>query len=139
MREIFYISWLNNLGGFEYWPFTGYKDNNLEVVETGETSRNIFPGWPKSYSASADTIRKQTFRRTRKTKVIRSQVLTRDQANNMGEEIKSSPLVQIINSRRDRRTVIVDDQSFTVTQDRNKVHSLSFTITYTDEIPSQTV
>jgi hypothetical protein len=139
MREIFYISWLNNLGGFEYWPFTGYKDNNLEVVETGETSRNIFPGWPKSYAAGADTIRKQTFRRTRKTKVIRSQVLTRDQANNMGEEIKSSPLVQIINSRRDRRTVIVDDQSFTVTQDRNKVHSLSFTITYTDEIPSQTV
>jgi hypothetical protein len=139
MREIFYISWLNNLGGFEYWPFTGYKDNNLEVVETGETSRNIFPGWPRSYGANADTIRKQTYRRTRKSKLIRSQILTRDQANNMGEEIKSSPLVQIINSRRDRRTVIVDDQSFTVTQDRNKVHSLSFTITYTDEIPSQTV
>jgi hypothetical protein len=57
----------------------------------------------------------------------------------MGEEIKSSPLVQIVNSRRDRRTVIVDEQSFTVTQDRSKIHSLSFTITYTDEIPSQTV
>ena len=139
MREIFYISWLNNLGGFEYWPFTGYKDHNLEVIETGETTKNIFPGWPRSYGANADTIRKQTYRRTRKSKLIRSQVLTRDQANNMGEEIKSSPLVQIVNSRRDRRTVIVDEQSFTVTQDRSKVHSLSFTITYTDEIPSQTV
>ena len=139
MREIFYISWLNNLGGFEYWPFTGYKDHNLEVIETGETTKNIFPGWPRSYGANADTIRKQTYRRTRKSKLIRSQVLTRDQANNMGEEIKSSPLVQIVNSRRDRRTVIVDEQSFTVTQDRSKIHSLSFTITYTDEIPSQTV
>ena len=139
MREIFYISWLNNLGGFEYWPFTGYKDHNLDVIETGETTKNIFPGWPRSYGANADTIRKQTYRRTRKSKLIRSQILTRDQANNMGEEIKSSPLVQIVNSRRDRRTVIVDEQSFTVTQDRSKVHSLSFTITYTDEIPSQTV
>lgn len=139
MREIFYLSWLNPLGGFEYWPFAGYKDHNLEVVETGQTSKNIFPGWPKSYGANADTIRKQTFRRTRKSKLIRSQTLTRAQANTIGEEIKSSPVVQIITSRRDRRTVIVDDQNFTVTQDKNKVHNLSFTITYTDDIPSQTV
>jgi len=138
MREIYYISWLNCLGGFEYWPFTGYKDNNLEVVETGETKRNIFPGWPKSYGANADTIRKQTFRRTRKSKVIRSQVLTRTQGNELGEQIKSSILVQYIVSRRDRRTIIVDDGSFTVTQDKNKVHLLNFTISYTDDYPSQT-
>lgn len=139
MREIVYISWLNNLGGFEYWPFTGYKEHNLEVVETGETERNIFPIWPKSYNSNADTIRKQTYRRTRKTKVIRSQLLTRDQATFLGEEIKSSPLVQIVTTRRDRRTVIIDDGSFTVTRDRDKVHSLSFTITYTDQLPSQNV
>jgi hypothetical protein len=138
MREITYISWLNNLGGFEYWPFTGYKDNGLEVVETGETTRNIFPGWPKSYGANADTIRKQTFRRAQKTKTIRSQILSRSQATVLGEMIKSSPLVQLIVSRRDRRTVIVDDQSFVVTQDRNKVHFLNFNISYTDEYPSQT-
>jgi hypothetical protein len=138
MREITYISWLNNLGGFEYWPFTGYKDNGLEIVETGETTRNIFPNWPKSYGANADTIRKQTFRRSRKTKTIRSQILSRSQATVLGEMIKSSPLVQLIVSRRDRRTVIVDDQSFVVTQDRNKVHFLNFNISYTDEYPSQT-
>lgn len=138
MREIFYISWLNYLGGFEYWPFTGYKDNNLEVVETGTTKRNIFPGWPRSYGANADTITKQTFRKTRKTKVIRSQVLTRTQGTELGEQIKSSILVQYIVSRRDRRTIIVDDSSFTVTQDKNKVHFLNFTITYTDDYPSQT-
>ena len=138
-REIFYISWLNNLGGFEYWPFTGFKDNNLEVIETGTTKRNTFPGWPKSYGAFADTITKQTFRRTRVTKLIRSQVLTREQGQILGEQIKTTPLVQLITSRRDRRTVIVDDSSFTVTQDRSKVHFLNFTITYTDELPSQTV
>lgn len=138
MREIFYISWLNYLGGFDYWPFTGYKDNNLEVVETGTTKRNIFPGWPKSYGANADTITKQTYRKTKKTKVIRSQVLTRTQGTELGEQIKSSILVQYIVTRRDRRTIIVDDSSFTVTQDKNKVHFLNFTITYTDDYPSQT-
>lgn len=139
MREIFYISWLNNLGGFEYWPFVGYKDHNLEITETGTTTKNIFPQWPRSYGVNADTIRKQTFRKTRKQKVIRSQVLTRDQANVIGEEIKSSPLVQLISSRRDRRTLLVDDASFTVTQDRNKVHFLNFTVTYTDNVPTQHV
>jgi hypothetical protein len=139
MREIFYITWLNYLGGFDYWPFTGYKDNNLEVIETGETNRNIFPQWPKSYAANADTITKQTFRRTKKTKTIRSQILSRSQATVLGEMIKTSPLVQIMVTRKDRRTVIVDNQSFAVTLDRNKLHTLSFTISYTDEIPSQTV
>lgn len=138
MREIFYISWLNYLGGFEYWPFTGFKDHNLEVLETGTTKKNIFPGWPKSYGANADTITKQTYRRTKKTKLVRSQLLTRTQAEYLGEQIKSSPLVQLITTRRDRRTLIVDNGSFTVVQDRNKVHSLSFTVTYTDEYPSQT-
>jgi hypothetical protein len=137
LREIFYISWLNYLGGFEYWAFLGYKDNNLEVIETGTTKKNLFHQWPRSYGAFADTVTKQTFRRTKRTKVIRSQVLTRDQANELGEQIKSSALVQIITSRRDRRIIIIDDQSFTVTQDRNKVHFLNFSITYTDEYPSQ--
>lgn len=139
MREIFYISWLNYLGGFEYWPFTGYKDHNLEVLETGTTNKNIFPQWPKSYGANADTITKQTYRKTKKTKTIRSQVLTKTQAEELGEQIKSSPLVQLITSRRDRRTLIVDNGSFTVFQDKNKVHNLSFSVTYTDETPSQTV
>jgi hypothetical protein len=139
MRELFYITWLNYLGGFEYWPFTGYKDNNLDIVEVSETTRNVFPGWPKSYGANADTIRKQTYRKTRKSKVIRSQILSRTQANALGEMIKSSPLVQIMDNRRNRRTVIVDNQSFAVTLDRDKVHTLSFTISYTDDYPSQTV
>lgn len=137
MRSFIYISWLNYLGGFDYWLFTGYQDLNIDVVETAETRKNIFPEWPKSYGANADTITKQTFRRTRKQRVVRSQVLTHEQAQEMGEQIKSSPLVQIITTRRDRRTVIVDNASITVRKESNKIHSLSFTITYTDDYPNQ--
>lgn len=139
MRDFIYLTWKNYLGGHDYWLFTGYKDHNIEVIETGEAKKNIFQNWPKSYGATADTITKQTFRKTRKTKVIRSQLLTASQAEQMGEQIKSAILVQIIISRRDRRTVIVDSNSVTVRKESNKVHTLSFTITYTDEYPSQTV
>ena len=139
MRTLNYISWLNNLGGFEYWPFVGNTDALLSVEETGETKKNLFHQWPKSYSANADTITKQTFRKTRKQRLIRSQHLSRTQAEQLGEEIKSSPLVQIVTTRRDRRTVIVDNGSFTVHRGVDKIHNLSFTISYTDEYPSQTV
>lgn len=139
MRELTYISWLNNLGGFEYWPFVGYKDDVISVEAQGETKKNVFANWPKSYGANADTIIHPTFRRTRKQKLIRSQHLSRTQAERIGEEIKSSPLVQIIVSRRDRRTVIVDNSSITVRRGIDKIHSLSFTINYTDQVANQHV
>lgn len=138
MRDFIWITWLNYLGGFEYWLFTGYKDHIIDVTETGETTKNLFAQWPKGYGANADTVRKQTFRKTRKQKVIRSQNLSRAQAEQMGEMIKSSVLVQIMVSRRDRRTVIVDDSSMIIRKEKDKIHFLSFTITYTDDFPSQT-
>jgi hypothetical protein len=139
MRELVYISWLNYLGGFEYWLFISYVDHQINVLETGETKKNIFAGWPKSYGANADTVTKQTFRRTKKQKVIRTQTYTREQAQEIGEQLKSSPIVQLISSRRDRRTVIVDSDSIVVVTGRNKIHNLSFTITYTDDYPTQHV
>jgi hypothetical protein len=139
MRDFIWITWLNYLGGFDYWLFTGYKDHAIDVQETGETKRNMFPNWPKSYGAHADTITKQTFRKSKKQKVIRSQVLTSTQAQEMGEQVKSSILVQILTSRRDRRTVIVDNNSMVVRKEKDKLHTLTFTLTYTDEYPGQTV
>lgn len=134
-----YITFLNYLGGFNYWPFAAKNDHNLEIVDSGEMVRNVFHGWPKSYGAFADTVRKQTFRKSRKQIVVRSQPLTFDQAKDLGEQIKSSPLVQLMENRRDRRTVLIDTDSFTVVKERDKMHALSFTISYTDDFPSQTV
>jgi hypothetical protein len=139
MREFIYISWFNNPGGFNYWLFNGYQDALLDVQETGETKRNIFPNWPKSYGAHADTITKQTFRRTKKQMIIRSQNLTRAQAEVLGNEIKSAILVQQIITRRDRRTMIVDNSSITVRRGIDKIHYLTFTVTYTDDYPIQHV
>ena len=133
-----YISWLNYLGGFEYFFFTSKKEFQVEVGETGEATNNILPNYPQSYGKTADTLRKQTFRISRNKIVVRSQHLTINQLEAL-DVIKTSPLVQIIVGRTDRRTVIVDADSFRKYDEADKLFSLQFTISYTDDIPSQRV
>lgn len=133
---ILYLTWLNQFGGFDYWPFIGRYDLNVEIEDSATTNKNIFPGWPKSYGADADTIKKQTFRTSRESILVRSQNLTREQVSQL-RYIKTSPLVQILSTRHDRITVIPDSNSFTVFKDINKLHTMQFSISYTNQIPSQ--
>ena len=137
-NQCIYITWLNYLGGFDYWGFTAETDYAIDITNSGETNKNIFPSWPKSYGENADTIKKQTFRESSQRLFITSQDLTQDQADAISY-IKTSPLVQIINSRTDRRTVIVDTDSFTKYTDNQKLITISFNIIFTDTIPSQKV
>jgi len=138
MREVVYIAYLNNHGSPEYWPFISYVDHMISVEETGETKKNILPSWPKSYDANASTIRKQTFRRTRKQKVIRTQFLSREQALEVMEGIKSSIDVQLQPAnRRPGRTVIVDSDSIVIVKGSDRIHNATMTITYTDDYPTQ--
>lgn len=131
------LTWLNNVGGFEYWLFTGRKDHIVEIQEVLTTKKNILPNWPKSYGASADTIKKQTRRVSNKAYTLRSQFITESQADGLAY-IKSSLLVQIIVSQTDKRTVIVDSDSFIKRKDGDKTFEVTFNISFTDDIPSQT-
>lgn len=131
-----YLSWLNNLGGFDYWKFTAYKEYIRDISNTGEVKTNIFPNWPKSYGADANTINKQTFRDSKKKILVQSQHVTLEQLTAI-EYIRSSILVEIVNSRTDKRRVIVDSDSWTSYKDNDKLFNISFTIEYTDDIPSQ--
>lgn len=132
------LTWLNNLGGFDYWAFTGKKDDIVEIQEAMTTKKNILPTWPKSYGADADTIKKQTLRVSNKAYTVRSQFLTEDELNAISF-IKSSILVQIVNSRNDRRTVLVDTDSFVKRKDGDKTFEVAFNISFTDDIPVQTL
>jgi hypothetical protein len=133
-----YITFLNYLGGFEYFLFKAEKEFQVEVEEVGQARQNIFPQWPKSWGETADTIDRSTYRRTRNKVIVRSQHLTVNQRDVL-KLIKSSPVVQIVYSRTNRRTVIVDSESFKVYDESDDLFSLQFTISYTDEIPSQRV
>jgi hypothetical protein len=132
-----YLSWLNNLGGFDHWKFTAQKDYITDIDDSGETSINIFGEWPKSYGEFSDTAdRKQTFRSSSESILVRSQHLTLQQVQALSY-IRKSVLVQIINGIYDRRTVIVDSESFTSYKEDEKLYTLSFMIKMTDNNPSQ--
>jgi hypothetical protein len=133
-----HLSWMVYPGGFDYFTFTAYPDHLIDITDSGETEENIFPDWPNSHGEFADTIRKQTFRTSRRQVLVRSQHVTKEQLAAI-KYIKTSPLVQIVNSIYDRRTVLVDTESFTERKGEDKLYSISFTITYTDDVPSQSV
>lgn len=136
--SVLYLSFLNNLGGFEYFPFYKKKEFQVDIESSGQTRKNILPNWPNSYGKNADTLNRQTFRVTRKRVILVSQHLSLSQLNSLAY-LKSSAIVQIINSRIDRRTVLVDTDSFKKYSEVDDLYTLQFSITYTDEIPSQTI
>jgi len=138
-RNPIYLTWLNAKGGFEYFFFTAKNAYQVDVISAGTTRNNILPNWQKSYGKTADTIERNTYRVTRNSIVLRSQHLNENQLNALSY-IKSSALVQIVYSRNDRRTVLVDTNSFTKYDEQSQqLFTIQFTITYTDDIPAQTI
>lgn len=134
--EPIYITWLNYLGSFEYFLFTAEKDFNVDILESQQTRQNIFPMWPNSYGSTADTIDKDVFTRAKNTILVRSQHLTRNQMEAISF-IKISPVVQIVTTRTDRRTVLVDKDSYRKYTESESLFTIQFTISYTDDIPAQ--
>lgn len=132
------ITFLNHLGGFEYFFFTAKKEYQVVLEEARQTKVNILPNFPKSWGKTADTIDKQTWRKSRNAVIVRSQYLSLNQLEAL-TEIRTSPVVQIMYSRTDRRTVIVDADSFTKYDEKDKVFSVTFKINFTDNLPSQRV
>lgn len=136
MKTIIYLTWKNYLGGFDYWPFMAYHDEGIDIIASEEADVNIFPEWPNSYGEFADTVTKQTQRISKRVITVRSQFFSKSKLDTI-KYIKTSPLVQQLTTRYDRRTVIVDNNSFTIYKGQDKTYSISFTITYTDYLPSQ--
>lgn len=134
----FQITYLNHLGGFEYFFFTAKKEYGVDVEQTGETRENILPNWPQSWGKNADTLDKQTFRTSREYVIVRSQYLSFNQLQAL-KYIRTSPLVQIVYSRIDRLTVIVDTDSFKVYDEADKLFSVAFKVRLTNNVPSQRV
>lgn len=134
--EPVWITWLNYLGGFEYFLLLGMKEFDINISEVGETRQNIFPQWPNSWGENADTIDKKTFTNAREEIIFNSQHLTANQRDAL-KFVKISPVVQIVISRTDRRTILIDSDSFKVYHEKEDLWSLTFRGRFTNEIASQ--
>lgn len=137
--EYIYLTWKNPLGGFDYFVFTGNKDYNINILGVEQKIVNIYPDWDKSYGEFADTITYESARSSKREMIVRSQNLTRDQLDYV-VGIRLSSLVQQLTSKYDRRTFLVDGNSFKIRSDEEKtVFSIQFTIQETNDIASQSV
>jgi len=128
------LGWVNYLGGIDYWNFTAQKELGVDVFRTEQVKENILLiDW-----VNGDTVRKEVKRESREYMVIRSQYLTEDELRAI-QYLRSSVLVQQIISPGQRRTVLVDNNSFVSFQEGDKLFSLEFRISFTDDIPVQNV
>lgn len=135
-----YFTWKNYLGGQDFWLFTAQKLFSVDVTESKTNEINIHNQWPKSYGEFADSITRQSSRKSKNIVRVSSQYLTKEQIDGLAW-IVSSPLVQILSTSggvTTARTVIVDTSTLKKYQDRDNLYSISFNITYTDELPTQT-
>lgn len=127
---------LNFMGGFEYFFFTARKEYQIAIDNAGETTQNVLPAWPYSGGINADTIRKQTFRESANYVIVRSQFLSLTQLEAL-KYIRVTPLVQIVYSQFNKRTVIVDTDTFKVYDEKDKTFTIEFRIRFTDNLPAQ--
>mgnify|MGYP006262576601 CR=1 FL=1 len=134
----FYLTWLNYLGGYDYWNFSARKQYSINSLEGKTQESNIFATWPNGYGEFADSIVKQTVKRGVNIVGVSSQFLSTDQEDSI-KLLFVSPLVQICTSQYDRRTVLVEEGTLPIRRDQDKTRKLSFNVTYTDELPSQSL
>lgn len=135
-----YMTWLNYLGGYDYWLFTAQKRFSVQGEENKVQKTNIHNQWPKSYGEFAQSIDKQSVRTSKNSVRVNSQYLTKEQMDGLAW-IVSSPLVQILETSggvTTARTVLVSNATLPKYQDRDNLYSISFDIDYTDELPVQT-
>jgi len=135
-EQDFYLTWLNNLGGFDYWNFKARKTYSIDVFQNTTQEKNIYTNWPKSYGEFSDTITEQTSRGSRDIIQVSSQLISTAQEDSI-KQIFSSPLVQVVVSKYDKRTIIVSPSSYNIRKDKDDTRSITFEIRYTDNIPSQ--
>lgn len=134
----FYITWLNNLGGFDFWNFKGETQYGNSILESKTQEKNIFVDFPRSIGEFEDSIETQTVRRTKDTVTLNSQYVDNEQGKFDGLiNIIESPLVQKMTSVYDRRTIILGNSSQNTKVDNQKLLMLTVQARYTDENPSQ--
>lgn len=126
-----YLTWLNTLGGWDYWKFTAEKSHNLNIESKETIKRNVFADWDNTFingDTSNDVIGVTAFKEID----VFSQYLTLEEVQSISS-IKYSLKVQVIDNGI-QTTVIVDSDSITVFNDGDDetLHTIRFKIQMPD-------
>jgi len=132
------FQWKNYTGGYDQFVFTAQNDNGIDIPATKQSQKSIMGNWPDSYGSNADTINREIERNSNGSITVYSQYLSEIECDGIAF-IKSSTLVQILVSKFDKRTVIIDTASWVKKTDGAKTFSITFKASFTDDIPSQSL
>lgn len=132
------FQWKNYLGGHDQFVFTAQNDDGVDIPSAKTSQKSIMGNWPNSYGETADTINREIERNSNGSITVYSQYLSEIEVDGIAF-IKSSTLVQILVSKSDKRTVIIDTASFVKKKDGDKTFSITFKASFTDDIPSQSL
>lgn len=140
-RNGVFLTWLNYLGGWDSWLFTGYQDFNIDFQNVQETKRNIFNIWDNRFvngNTQTDYVQVQS----RQGGIARSQYLSEAEIDAI-KWIKQSIKVQELSKTRNcteatRRTVSVDKSGFTWKKTGRRLREFEVSYKYTNDVQTQT-
>jgi hypothetical protein len=124
------LTWLNSVGGWEYWTFTARHSYGYDSNDIGRIEKDIFQNWDADF-ISGQSETEVLGKDVRSFIVVRSQLLSKAQVDAIAK-IRNSIKVQEVRSTGNV-TVLVDAGSFTYRTDKDKTITIEFRITYPRE------
>lgn len=131
----FYVTWLNTLGGWNYFLFKGAKSYGMRTENTVVTESDVYTGWPNNYK-NGTTVRDVKAKTSDRTLVLRSQVFDEDNIEAvMG--IAESVDVYHINGNKMRKIIIPPVSNENIHKDGQGLYSFNTDAYYTDSVAIQ--
>lgn len=122
------LTWLNSLGGWDYWTFTARKTYGINIGEVQTIQRDVLNDWDTDFIGE-QTESEHILIESNDFYIVRSQNLTVQQVTAIAE-IKRSIKVQDMTDPTNPVTIIVDKGSIQYTTDKAKTNFIEFLISY---------
>lgn len=119
-----YLTWINYLGGWDYWNFTARKETNIEVKEKIESDIDVFADLAVFKAGLQDFKTNQLS--SNKVVQVNSQLMNESQVSYVAEIIRSVKVIDLTNNV----AVKVLTDSLKIKRDSEKLYSVSIDIEY---------
>lgn len=132
--EVF-ITWLNNLGAWEYWLFQGNTTYGYEVEESQLADRSSFEDWDANFTG-AETERFYADVKARIARTIRAVNLSQQQAQALGTLLYSIAVQEFFEDGN-KQTVLIEKGGKEIRTEQEKLIDLEFDMVNTQRLPTQ--
>ncbi|HET6224654.1 MAG TPA: hypothetical protein VFF27_00150 [Bacteroidia bacterium] len=127
-KQNIYLSWLNNLGQWEYYNFKAQKDYGIDIGKPKSITRDVLVNWDTDF-ISGETQDDYISVEANETIAVRSQFMSLEELQAV-VQIMYAIRVQEIRSDNTKITVLVDKKSIKKYSDGDRMYAIEFDITY---------